>query len=278
MKSFCYYLFFLAFLCTGIQAEISHVILLLEKLTLIQREQPDLFGDEVIGGMLNDLELAVEMLNPPLDNVVRQEVKKKILDFQELHTLYQKKAPRLNAPSESGPIYVDTTYFTLRDEYLRNLIVTGSLIAPNFHGGGSGSSCDCSLYVLKAGDTMTGNLTFADQHGVVFDDGGVGSVLIQAPAVVLSSYTLQLPVNSGSSGQVLASSGTDPDQLYWTSVEAVVTSTIQLYGDVIGSSSANRVKTVCGIPACNLAQTYSLVLSATSANVCGTLVLRDTIA
>ena len=48
-----------------------------------------------------------------------------------------------------------------------------------------------------------------------------------------------------------------------------------LYGDVVGTQTATHVAFVCGVPACALAQTYSTVLSATSANQCGTLVLRD---
>ncbi len=49
----------------------------------------------------------------------------------------------------------------------------------------------------------------------------------------------------------------------------------QLYGDVIGTQTATHVAFVCGIPACALAQTYSTVLSATSADIPLTLVLRD---
>jgi hypothetical protein len=181
------------------------------------------------------------------------------------------KAPRIGAPAERAPINVDDRYFDLRDEYLRNLIITGSLIAPNFNS----VQPDLDPFVLKAGDTMTGNLTFANQHGVVFDDSAANSVFIQAPTLLNTSYTMQLPVDSGISGQVLATSGGSPDQLFWTSISAVVTSSINLFGDVIGSASATVVKTVCGVPACNLVQSYSTILSGTSADSPNTLVLRD---
>lgn len=55
----------------------------------------------------------------------------------------------------------------------------------------------------------------------------------------------------------------------------ITATTIQLFGDVIGSSTANHVAFVCGVPACNLVNTYSFVLSATSCDVQNTLVERD---
>ncbi len=176
------------------------------------------------------------------------------------------KAPRTDSPVITAAYTVDSSYIQLRDSYLRNLILTGTLVAPNFITQLSG------LYVLKSGDTMTGSLTMADQQGIIFDDTADGSVLIQAPATVSSSYTLQLPTGSGTAGQVLASQGGNPDQLYWRTIEAVVTSTVQLYGDVIGSSTANRVNTICDFSACSLVDT---VTTATSADMGGTLVIRD---
>lgn len=47
------------------------------------------------------------------------------------------KAPRAGAPAERMMINVNPRYSDARDEYLRNLIVTGSLVAPNFCCGGS---------------------------------------------------------------------------------------------------------------------------------------------
>ncbi|MBY0110350.1 MAG: tail fiber domain-containing protein, partial [Candidatus Babeliaceae bacterium] len=93
---------------------------------------------------------------------------------------------------------------------------------------------------------------------------------LTAPAAYTSTYTLQLPVDQGLSGQVLTTDGNNPAQLTWE------TPADNLYGDVIGSLTANHVVFVCGIPACELARTYSTVLSATSANICSTLVMRDT--
>ncbi|MBY0109587.1 MAG: hypothetical protein K2X90_00535, partial [Candidatus Babeliaceae bacterium] len=181
-----------------------------------------------------------------------------------------RRAARIDSPEIHATTVIDPHYYLERDLYLRNLLVTGSLVLNGQQI--SGNSCDCTLFVLKAGDTMTGDLTFADQHGVVFNDTASGSVTITAPAVVATPYTLELPTQPGAAGTVLTADGNNPSHLSWQPVTAIVTSTIQLYGDVIGSASANRVAFVCGVPACDVVNAYSRVLSATSANICSTLV------
>ncbi|MBY0109578.1 MAG: tail fiber domain-containing protein [Candidatus Babeliaceae bacterium] len=185
-----------------------------------------------------------------------------------------RRAARIDSPEIHATTVIDPNYYPERDLYLRNLLVTGSLVLNGQQI--SGNSCDCTLYVLKAGDTMTGDLTFADQHGVVFNDTASGSVTITAPAVVTTPYTLELPTQPGAAGTVLTADGNNPSQLSWQPVAAIVTSTIQLYGDVIGSASANHVAFVCGVPACDLVRAYSTVLSATSCDTPLTLILRDT--
>ncbi|MBY0110135.1 MAG: hypothetical protein K2X90_03435, partial [Candidatus Babeliaceae bacterium] len=183
------------------------------------------------------------------------------------------RAARIDSPEIHATTVIDPNNYPERDLYLRNLLVTGSLVLNGQQI--NGNSCDCNLYVLKAGDTMTGDLTFANQHGVVFNDTTTGSVTITAPAIVTTPYTFELPTQPGGVGTVLTADGNNPSQLSWQPVSAIVTSTIQLYGDVIGSASANHVAFVCGVPACDLVNAYSLVLSATSADICGTLVMRD---
>ncbi len=207
---------------------------------------------------------------------VRLDISKKINVLVKKINL-QTRAPRLDAPEIHETTILNENYYPTRDLYLRNLLITGSLILNGQQIGGGGS-VPSNLYVLKAGDTMTGDLTMADQHGIVFDDTNSGSITITAPAAVSpagTNYTFELPINAGGNGQVLTTDGGNPAMLSWQPVTAIVTATIQLYGDVVGSTSATKVAFVCGVPACNIVQTYSTVLSATSANQCGTLVLRD---
>ncbi len=99
------------------------------------------------------------------------------------------------------------------------------------------------------------------------------TITLQAPAS--GTYSLVLPTSVGTGGQLLTTAGTNPDQLTWTTISAVVSSTISLFGDVIGSSTASVISRVCGVAACNLAQTYSTVLTATSCGIALALVLRD---
>ncbi len=275
MNFYFYILFFLPIFLSALSYPIEKEIMTLEEaifsidlLAHLQQERPALFADDAMAKILQDLDFFVYGNRQSLQPEVYEEMAKKIAEFWQLNMLYQKRAPRLDAPNVAKPQLVDQQSIWLRDEYLRNLIVTGSLIAPHLNSSGTPSG----LYVLKAGDTMTGDLTLAGQHGIVFDDSSSGSVFIQAPGTISSSYTLQLPVNSGNAGQVLASNGSNPDQLYWTDITAIVTSTIQLYGDVTGSSTANKIQTICGVSACTLVGT---VTSGTPADIPNTLVKRD---
>lgn len=107
--------------------------------------------------------------------------------------------------------------------------------------------------------------------GVLNLEGSSGNIVtLQAPA--FSDYTLILPLGAGTPGYVLTTDGANPDQLTWSPLMGVVTGTIQLYGDVIGSSTANTVKTICGSSACGLINT---ITTATSNDIHSTLVLRD---
>jgi hypothetical protein len=63
-----------------------------------------------------------------------------------------------------------------------------------------------SSNVLKAGDTMTGDLTMDNDKAVIFKEttvNGTDSVTMKAPASVTTSYTIQLPPAVASAGQVL---------------------------------------------------------------------------
>ncbi|MFA6066703.1 MAG: hypothetical protein WC707_05990 [Candidatus Babeliaceae bacterium] len=73
-----------------------------------------------------------------------------------------------------------------------------------------------SLNVLKAGDTMTGNLTMANANAVRLQDlAGVNYVGLNGPASVTSSYTLSLPAATPTARQVLQANAITPTQLEW---------------------------------------------------------------
>lgn len=64
--------------------------------------------------------------------------------------------------------------------------------------------------VAKAGDTMTGDLIMDNQHAVKFREttgSGTNFAAIQAPASLAADYTLTLPIDDGTSGQVLSTDG-----------------------------------------------------------------------
>ena len=80
-----------------------------------------------------------------------------------------------------------------------------------------------SLNVLKSGDSMTGNLTFASTKGSAFTDSGSNTVSLQAPTTISTSYVLKLPTSmAASSGQVLTSDTSG--NLSWTTPSSVATS------------------------------------------------------
>jgi trimeric autotransporter adhesin len=103
-----------------------------------------------------------------------------------------------------------------------------------------------SLNVLKAGDSMTGDLTMLDQTAVIFQDSMADHnfVGVQAPATVTASYTLALPTTTPTVNQVLTAGPTTPTNLVWItnggSILPAVSNTIYVttYGnDVTGNGS-----------------------------------------
>jgi hypothetical protein len=65
-----------------------------------------------------------------------------------------------------------------------------------------------SSNVLKAGDTMTGNLTLNAQSDLRFADSDSSHyIALQAPAAIPSNVTLTLPAADGTSGQFLSTDG-----------------------------------------------------------------------
>jgi trimeric autotransporter adhesin len=70
-------------------------------------------------------------------------------------------------------------------------------------------------YVAKAGDSMTGALTFNTQNQARFADSAGGEyAAIQAPATIGTNYVLTLPDTAGSASQVLTTNGSGV--LSWT--------------------------------------------------------------
>jgi len=96
-----------------------------------------------------------------------------------------------------------------------------------------------SANVLKAGDTMTGNLTLAQQKELRLGDSGSNYVGFKAPSTVGSSYSLVWPTNTPLAGQYLQALsvlGSDA-QLTWTTAGGAPTSTKSYYVSLNGSDS-----------------------------------------
>ena len=99
----------------------------------------------------------------------------------------------------SGAATINTTY------------VTSSTINAHLVGNVTGAA---SLNVLKAGDSMTGNLNLATQSAIKFQQAvGSNAVSLGAPTSVVASYTLQLPGAAPLAGQFLQITAT-ADTLY----------------------------------------------------------------
>src|SRR5581483_10142123 len=93
-----------------------------------------------------------------------------------------------------------------------------------------------SLNVLKAGDTMTGNLNMAAQSEVRFQDAAGGEYVgLRAPTTVSPSYTIDLPASAPTTGQFLQASSTTATQ--WTSISASPTVAKTYYVSKAGSDS-----------------------------------------
>src|SRR5581483_7130903 len=86
--------------------------------------------------------------------------------------------------------------------------------ATNFIGGLTGAA---SLNVLKAGDTMTGNLNMAAQSEIRWQDAVGGEYVgFKAPATIPTSYTVSLPSVAPAARQILSANATTPTNLEWT--------------------------------------------------------------
>jgi len=79
------------------------------------------------------------------------------------------------------------------------------------------------------GDTFTGDVIMDNQKGIKFREGsggGTNFAKIQAPATLAGDYTLTLPVDDGTSGQVLSTDGSGV--LSWADVAAGTNATTNL--------------------------------------------------
>lgn len=93
-----------------------------------------------------------------------------------------------------------------------------------------------SLNVLKAGDTMTGNLNMATQNALRLQDAAGGQYVgINAPATVSSSYTFSFPAAAPSAGQYLQASSSSATQ--WSTVGGDPATTKSYYVSKDGSDS-----------------------------------------
>ncbi|MBT4855573.1 hypothetical protein HOM50_03555 [bacterium] len=103
-----------------------------------------------------------------------------------------------------------------------------------------------SLNVLKAGDTMTGNLNMAATNEVRFQDTTGGQYVgVHAPGAVSTSYTLTLPTAVGSTGQILAASNGTGTLEWTTNTGASAVTTMAAVGSTpnanAGSISSNTL-------------------------------------
>lgn len=95
-----------------------------------------------------------------------------------------------------------------------------------------------SLNVLKAGDTLTGSLTFPANKGNVFTAGsGAGIVTMQGPTTAIgTNYVLRLPNAQGGANQVLMNDGSG--NLSWTDPLSGVPSVAPIANGGTNSSTA----------------------------------------
>ena len=117
---------------------------------------------------------------------------------------------------------------------------SANTITANVTGTASGS-------VAKTGDSMSGTLSLLTQNQIQFQDAAGGEhVGIQAPTTVPSSYTVALPANSPTAGQVLLANSTTPTNLEWSSLgtSSIPTASKTIYvakygNDTTGNGSQN---------------------------------------
>jgi len=93
-----------------------------------------------------------------------------------------------------------------------------------------------SLNVLKAGDTMTGPLNMAAQTEVRWEDSAGGEYVgLRAPAVIGSSYTVDLPASAPTNGQVLQA--VSPAATQWATIGGSPSVAKTYYVSLSGSDS-----------------------------------------
>jgi hypothetical protein len=126
------------------------------------------------------------------------------------------RAPRHDYMLQPEDVFGGQPYITYipKDVHITgDLTVDGELITP---GGGS-------LYVLKAGDTMSGNLVMANQSSVALGEASVNgsdTISIHAPVSVPTSYALTLPSAQGPLYGALINDGSG--NLSWQNPRAMV--------------------------------------------------------
>ncbi|KKP27045.1 MAG: hypothetical protein UR12_C0034G0004, partial [candidate division TM6 bacterium GW2011_GWF2_30_66] len=131
-----------------------------------------------------------------------------------------------NVGSGTGQIYKDKTGVTLNFKTLAalgNIVLTNNtsdvsintdatpnntastIIARDANGyfTASGMTGAASDNVLKAGDTMTGNLLMSNQSAIRLVDSGSNYVGLRSPATIGTSYTIDLPDTAPTANQVL---------------------------------------------------------------------------
>jgi len=98
-----------------------------------------------------------------------------------------------------------------------------------------------SLNLLLTGGTLTGDLTLANNKTLILQEAtgnGTDSVTIKTPAALAASYTLTLPVDDGTSTQVLTTDGSGV--LSWTTPAGTVNTGTQ-YQLAFYATSTNAV-------------------------------------
>ncbi|HEX7675677.1 MAG TPA: tail fiber domain-containing protein [Bdellovibrio sp.] len=95
-----------------------------------------------------------------------------------------------------------------------------------------------SLNVLKAGDTMSGNLTFAGNVGNIYTAGsGANTVTLEGPSSVIStSYILRLPSTQGSSNQIMINDGAG--NLAWSNLSNLGVTNVSVTSPILNTGTA----------------------------------------
>lgn len=116
---------------------------------------------------------------------------------------------------------------------------SAGMITGNLTGTVTGSA---SLNVLKAGDTMTGNLTFGSNLGTVFT-GSSGTATLQGPlGAIGTNYILRVPSAQGSANQTLANDGAG--NLSWQNYLGSITANSPLSASTVGTATTLSLGTV----------------------------------